>query len=81
MENTERHITHTMLILFFLCSRSSGDTKGKNQKLWAPTPGFLTGYHKMTCLVRLFYLGWIAHLEKRFPFVFPVEWLILAGTM
>lgn len=67
-----------MFILFFLCSRSSGGTKGKNQKLWAPTPGFMTGYHKMTCLVRLILFGMDCTLGKTVSFVFPLEWLIQA---
>lgn len=75
--NTERHVTCTVFILLFLCSRSSGGTKGKSQKLWAPTPGFMTGYPKMTCLVSLTLSVMHCALGKTASsFVFPLKWLI-----
>lgn len=68
-----------MFILFFLCSRSSGGTKEKNQKLWALTPGFMTGYPKTTCLVRLILSGMHCVLGKTVSFfVFPLKSLIQA---
>jgi len=65
-----------VFILVFLCSRSSGDTKVKNQKLLAPTPGFMTGYPKMTCLVRMILSGMNYTLRKVISFVFLLKWLI-----
>lgn len=69
-----------MLILFFLCSRSSGGTKGKNQKVWAPTPGFMTGYHKTTWLVRLILCRMDGTLGKTVSFAFPLEERLIQAT-
>lgn len=77
--NTKGHATRTVFILAFLRLRSFGGTKERNQKLWAPTPGLMTGYPKMICLVRLILSEMHYPLGKTVSFVLLLKWLIWVG--